>query len=374
MVRILAALGIGLLLASIAWPCSLCQNPVNRATLGEEFDLASFVVHGELSNPRLDPTGVGVGTTDLKIEKVLKGELGELKTLTISRYVPIPDAKKPPKYLVFLEKSRDRFDALVGVAIKSPALLEYIEGSRLHRAKGRVAALAYYGTFLSHADEQIAIDAFFEFAKSSDAEVAQAGRLLDRGQLRELIEQPKLDADRLSLFAFLLGSCGNASDADFLAELAKSLDGDRRSALDGVLAGYIQLRPKQGWARVQEICGDAKQTFVARHAAWRTMRCLQNWRPGEYRAEILRGMESLLRDGEFADFALEDLARWQWWDLTPLVAQQFDQPSHKAPIIRNSIIRYAVRCPSPEARTLLARARRIDPEYVADQEKLLAGK
>ena len=249
--------------------------------------------------------------------------------------------------------------------------MEYVEGARPHRAKGRAASLAYYGQFLSHADSQIALDSFFEFAKSSDAEVAQAGRSLDHGQLRKLIEQPKLDADRLSLFAFLLGGCGNSTDADLLADLSKSLDGDRRYALDGILAGYIQLRPKQGWTRVHEICGDAKQPFVARHAAWRAMRCLQNWRPGEYRAEILRGMESLLRDGEFADFALEDLARWQWWDLTPLVAQQFDQPTHKAPIIRNSIIRYAVRCPSPEAKTLLARARQVDPEYVADQEKLI---
>src|SRR5687767_6773069 len=62
---------------AVAWACSLCANPVNRASLGEEMDLAPVVVYGWLSEPRLNPIGdgaPGAGTTRLTIEKVVKDD------------------------------------------------------------------------------------------------------------------------------------------------------------------------------------------------------------------------------------------------------------------------------------------------------------
>src|SRR4051812_19821365 len=93
---LLALMALGSVTAAQA--CSLCANPVNRATLGEEMDLAPAAVSGWLSAPRLNPPGQGNpggGTTQMHVEKVLKDEagLGAVRNLTLSRYVPVPDPK-----------------------------------------------------------------------------------------------------------------------------------------------------------------------------------------------------------------------------------------------------------------------------------------
>src|SRR5262249_41556483 len=115
-----------------------------------------------------------------------------------------------------------------------------------------------------------------------------------------------------------------------------------------------------------------KQPFASRLAAWRAIRFLQGWKPGEFRTEVVTGARHVLADRELTDFAVEDLRRWKMWDLTPQIAREFAKGDELPPILRNCIIRYALECPLPEARDMIAQARRVDPEYVADQERLLA--
>ena len=49
----------------------------------------------------------------------------------------------------------------------------------------------------------------------------------------------------------------------------------------------------------------------------------------------------------------------------------YDKQSHQSPIVKNSIVRYALACPLPEARTLVDRVRRQDAELVQDLEEQL---
>lgn len=359
---------------SLSLACSLCSNPINRATLGEEFESARVVVVGTLSNPRLHSNpiaGAGAGTTDLAIESVLKndGALTQTGGMALPRYMPVPDPKNPPRYLIFFETVRDRLEPLQGVAVKSPALVSYLDEGRKVRAQGRVPALLFYARHLDHADEAIALDAFMEFAKSKDSDVGAAAARLDPALVRRLLSQPGLDADRTALFAFLLGCCGSDSDADALLRLTDSLAGERRSALDGVWSGYVALRPDDGWKRITAILADSKQPFAIRFAALRTIRMLQGWRGEEIKPQALAAYRHVVRDGDMADLAVEDLRRWKWWELTADIADQFGRPSHQAPIVQHCLIRYAVACPLPEARDLVERARLVEPDYVADEER-----
>lgn len=165
-----------------AWACSLCSNPINRATLSEEMDLASVVVCGKLANPRLGSASQpGAGTTDLHIDEVLKdkGLLGATRQLTLSRYLPVADPKQPPRYLVFLEKYRDKLEPIQGIPIKSPAVIAYVKQAQAARTKGRIHALEFFGQHFDDADDAVAWDAFMEFAKSKDADVGEAARRLD---------------------------------------------------------------------------------------------------------------------------------------------------------------------------------------------------
>jgi hypothetical protein len=358
-------------LAGSAAACSLCGTSISKATLAEEMDLAQVVVYGPISNPQLGQ--MGTGTVDLHVENVVKddGGLGALRDLTLDRYVPV-DAKAPPRYLVFLDKNRGKFIASTGFATKTPTVLEYLEGSKAARKEGRIAALQFYAKYLNHEEPLIATDAFLEFAKSKDSDVGNAGRSLDPAFIRGMLGKRDLDPDRLSMFAFLLGCCGKEEDVQLLTKIASRLDGERVRAMDGILAGCILLKPREGWQTIHETLSDSSKPFQTRLACWRALRFLHGWKDGDFHADILKSFELVIRDGELCDLGVEDLRRWKEWSLTKTIAEQFDTPSHKTPIIRNGIIRYALTCPLPEAREIVARARKTDAETVKEQEELLA--
>lgn len=369
--RFTFALVAGLFANAIAWPCSLCVSIVNRATLGEDWEQTPIVVVGRLANPQLGKAGMG--TVDLHLEQTLKdvgGKLGGQKVVTLPRYVPIADPKRPPRYLVFLERSDAGVRFASGVPVRTPEFGDYVESLAKLRSGDRVATLVNYARHLDAADDEVANDAFTEFAKAKDGDVGEAGKRLDPVRVRKLVEGTK-DSTKLSLFAFLLGCCGDATDAERLARIARDATGDRVRALDGVLAGLVALDRKRGWHAIQSLLSEPKTHFDARYAAWRSIRFLRGWRGDVYRTETLACIEPMIRDGEMADFAVEELRRAKWWELTPAVVSAYDRPTHKAPIVRNALIRYALACPSPEARPLVARARRDDPDNVADQEKYL---
>src|SRR4029077_17862262 len=151
------------------------------------------------------------------------------------RYLPVLDAKDPPRLLIFCNVVGGKLDPYLGRQTKSRAVVDYLEQAKPERAKGKQAALQYYARFLDHPDDLIADDAFLEFARSGDADVGEAAKKLQPARLRALLQNPKLDADRASLFAFLLGNCGDGSDADFLRQRIEHAGADDLRALDGLL-------------------------------------------------------------------------------------------------------------------------------------------
>ena len=119
----------------------------------------------------------------------------------------------------------------------SPALLQYLQATLPERSKPRAQALLAYAKYLDDPDRAVADDAFHEFAKSKDVDVGQASKQIDRALVRRLVQDSKNDPDRLSLFAFLLGGCGDQQDAKQLRALIEPPNQNLARALDGVLAG-----------------------------------------------------------------------------------------------------------------------------------------
>ena len=62
------------------------------------------------------------------------------------------------------------------IVVPDDPILPYIEGALALKGKDRTETLVYFFRFLAHEDSSIAEDAFLEFARSTDAEVAQAAR------------------------------------------------------------------------------------------------------------------------------------------------------------------------------------------------------
>jgi hypothetical protein len=332
---------------------------------------AKLVAYGTVTVKPNDKPGA-LGTAELNIRHVLKSHpaLGARKVLELPNFqVRKEDLRDPPPFLCFFDVVNGRLEWVGGRQVKSAAIIQYLTGARAPLAKNRSQALLYYFRYLDHAEEVIASDAFLEFAKSETDEISQAARHLPRDQVRRLLESPTTPGERLSLFAFLLGFCGGESDAKYLQSLIEQPSKRTTSALDGILKGYILLRPKQGLEIAFAILSDPHRCFEERYSAILTLRVFRAWKPHEMRADVLRGLAIVLGEGDLADMAVEDLRSWRWWDLTPRVLALYGKKTHAQPIVRRSIIRYALVCPRPEAQHFAERMRREDPELIRELEE-----
>jgi hypothetical protein len=360
------------LLPCPALACSLCGTLVRKEALTSEYERARIVAVGTLGKPTLD-VATGSGTTPFHVEKVVKGPAGELaRVVTLPRYLPVLDAAHPPRFVMFFNPVSGKLEATGGRQLHSPALLDMLAGTEVLRGKPRTDVLTYFARYLDHADDAVAEEAFLQFAKSTDRDVAEAARALKPDIFRKLIADPRIDPERLSLFAYLLGATGGPKDADALAELLRRPDDRTTKALEGVVAGYVQLRPAEAWDWVFRTLADRKQSYLVRYAVVRSLRFLGTVNPSAHRAHVVRGLTLLVPDAELADAAINDLAKLQVWDHTRTVLDQFGRPTHQAPIVRNSIVRYALACPLPEARQFITQLRRRDAELVRDLEEDLA--
>src|SRR5262249_42101806 len=150
-------------------------------------------------------------------------------------------------------------------------------------------------------------------------------------KLRAWLQDDKTPAGRLGLFAFLLGTCGNEKDAALFRSLLLKPTERTAPAIDGLLGGYIQLRPREGWDLAVALLRDERKPFMERFAVVRTLRFYHAWQPAASRDEVIRCLRVTLDQGDLADLAIEDLRRWQLWDLTAAVLAQYGKKSHDAP-------------------------------------------
>ena len=231
--------------------------------------------------------------------------------------------------------------------------------------------LDFYFRYLENADKEIALDAFLEFARANDKQIGQASSKLSADKLRAWLKDPQTPPERLSMYAFLLGGCGGDVDADFLAEQLND-DGDRTvNAYDGYLGGYIHLRPREGWEKALAVLRDGRKPLPMRLAVIRMVRMYHGWPPKESQENDAAAETAMIAQGELADVAIEDLRRWQTWDLTPDVLALFGKKGFDAPIMQRAIVRYALSCDDDAAKRFTAEHRQAEPDLVKEVEESL---
>ena len=112
----------------------------------------------------------------------------------------------------------------------------------------------------------------------------------------------------------------------------------------------VVLRPADGWKLTAAIIPDPKRQFLDRLAAISAVRFFHAWKPADFHAEEMKVLAAVVEHGEVADMAIEDLRRWQLWDLTNAILAKHGRKSHDSPLVQRAILRYAVACPLPNAR------------------------
>jgi hypothetical protein len=376
--RPLAGWLIGALLLGWASPvgaCSLCGGNLKQTpTLREEAGRpeAQLIFAGTAVESKTEPGGLG--KTTFRVDEVLRPHpiLGKKKTIVVPRYIPIADPKKPPHYLLICDVFNNRLDPYRGVAMKTDALPGYLRKGMALDEKDVAGKLAYYFGYLEHPDPEIAQDAFVEFAKATDKDIGQAAARFSPQKLRLWLTRPKTPAARLSVYAVLLGACGNADDARLLRSKIDAPAERYRNAIDGLLTGYINLRPREGWKLAIDILGDPRQPLQVRLAVEKALNFYQNWQPRKSRPHLLKAASVMLSQGDLGDLAIEDLRRWEVWELTDAIVALYGKGKYTSAVKKRAILRYALTCkPTAASTAFLADRRRAEPETVKDIEEFL---
>jgi hypothetical protein len=357
--------------------CPFC--PSAGQTLLGETNQANFIVYGTLSNAQRDPTEFGKGTTELTIEVVVKDHeyLKGKKTITLPRYVP-PDPKNPTKHLIFCEIYKGELEPYRGEAVPPDSkIAEYLKGAIAVREKDVPTRLHYFFKYFDSADWAISADAFQEFSNADYKDVKLVAAKMDPDAVLKMLKDPNTSIARYGLLGLLLGHCGKPdTHGKALREFIDDPKVRQATGLDGLLAGYVLLDPKAGYEYVANIMKATSEEFLIRYAALRAMRFFWEYRDDVVKKpDIVPTLLPLLDQADIVDLAVEDLRKWEQWQLADKLVSLFDKPSHEAGIIQRSIIKFALAAPA-ENKTTTAfltrlRADKKQAERVKDLEQLL---
>ncbi|MCI0463613.1 MAG: hypothetical protein L0Z62_42300 [Gemmataceae bacterium] len=377
--RVWVTLGLlalaGLVAPRAATACPFCLDE-RGPTLVDDFNQSALVLLGTFTNYR---PGAGDdvlgGKTDFVIEKVLKPH-AVLKTVVKKNRIEfkrgVPATKS--KFVVFCDVYKNEVDPLRGVEVAPNSdLVSYLSKALALKDRPIAERLRLCFEYLNSPDIDVALDAYREYAKADYKDYRDIAKKLPADKIAGWLEDPKTPAFRYGLYASLLGHCGDpVKHGKLLRAMIDDPDKRRGSGIDGMLAAYLMLQPKEGWAYLKGILKDGEQDFLTRYAALRAARFLWGERPDLVpQTDLVGGVVPVLSHPDMADFAIEDLRKWQRWELCDRVLELFTKESHDVPVIRRAVLRFALQCPGKQAAAFVSEQRRRDSDWVNDAEELL---
>ncbi len=368
-----------LLLVVASAPASACPFcSMQGQTLAGEVSGADMVLFGALTN-----ANDKAQTTDLVIEKEVKTNavldalakvVDGKKTVTLPKYLD-PSLVGQNKFLVFCNVFKKEIDPYRGMAINPDSdIVDYLKTVQNLGDKKPGERLKFFFKYLDNSDPEIGMDAFKEFANASYADYRDMAKDLPADKIAGWLRDPSTPGYRVGLYGSLLGHCGNEDDAKLLRSLVDDRVRKLSSGVDGVLAGYTMIDPKEAWVYIRGIMGDASKEFLLRYSALRTARFLHDYRPDLVKAkDLCDGVSQLLKQNDIADLAIDDLRKWKCGDMTDQVLGVRSADFYRTtPVVRRSVLRFALSFPeAPAAKAFVDEQRKADPQGVSDVEELL---
>jgi hypothetical protein len=379
----LAALPALMMLASSGDACPFCgmQGP----TLTGEVGQAKLVLYGQLTNAKEENNGDG--TTDLVVDTVIKNEfagkkddpLGKNKTVRLERFFPAVGAGNKYRYLVYCDVFRGKIDPYRTVSVlQEGGMAKYLFGALEHKDEAIGKRLRFFFDYLDNSDLEISNDAYREFANADYKDYKDMAKDLPADRVAGWLKSEKTAAYRYGLYASMLGHCGKPKHAAVLREMLDDPAKRLGSGVDGMLAGYIMLKPKEGWSYTRDILKDGKKEFMTRYAALRAVWFLWDSRPDLVcQKDLKEGMNYLLDQDDIADLAIDSLRKRHCWDMSERILGLRKSKTYEIPIVRRALLRFALNCQDSKAKgSVAARAyvdeiRKKDAQTVADAEELL---
>lgn len=368
----------GLLLLAAVWltttatstACPFCNAMQGKTFTGEVND-AVLVLYGRLINADEKKE-----TTEIEVEDVLKDNAvrNNQKKLTLHRYVDLSLTTDKDRFLVFCDLYKGKLEPYRGMALKvGTKLPEYVRGAVAKKDKPVAERLRFFFDYLDNADTEVSTDAYKEFAVADYKDFKAMAKDLPAERVTRWLRSADVPAYRVGLYASMLGHCGTEKEAVVLKALLDDPERRAGSGVDGVMAAYTLLKPKEGWIYTQNVLKNGKEEFMFRYAALRAVRFFHDFRTDVIdKKQVIEGVCQLLQQDDIADLAVEDLRKWQSWDSADKVLAVSRTSAYKQPIVRRAILRYCLQCKnSPEAAAYVADRRKADAKAVEEAEELL---
>ena len=375
---LVAAGVLGLLLACLPVQAfAICGIIAMERTLTTEVDQASMVLYGVLANAKPGPQpGAPDGTTDLIIEEVIKSHpnLKSRDKITLPRFIGLgPDSGKY-HLLVFIDVVKDKIDPYRGLAFKADSKIgDYLQGALKLKAQKPEKRLRYFFDYLENGDIAIGNDAYLEFDNADFKDYRNMAKSLPADGIAGWLKDPVTPGYRLGLYASLLGHCGKEEHGALLRKLLDERQHESGGWSYGMLAGYVMLKPKEGWNYVKGVLKDPHERFPHRYAALRATRFLWDFHPDLIgKKELAKALLPLLDMKDIADVVIEDFRKCGCWEFTDRILALQTSPVYQVKIVKRSILRFALTVKDNKAAAeYVAAQRALDPEWVGDVEELL---
>ena len=250
--------------------------------------------------------------------------------------------------------------------------MKYLEGAIKLQKAPQPERLRYCFDFLNSSDFEASMDAFREYAKADYKDYKDMARKLPADLIAGWLRDPKTPPYRYGLYCSLLGHCGGPEHAKLLRSMIDDPEKRKGSGVDGMMFAYVLLQPKEGWTFIQDTLRSEKQDFLFRYACLRTTRFLWDLRPDVLpQKQLVDGVCQVLDHADMADFGIEDLRRWQRWEMTDRVLDLQGKKTHSTTVVKRAILRFALASPEPRAKQFVDQERKRDNEWVRDTEELL---
>lgn len=361
---------------NLACACPFCAAPI--MTLSEQFALSDAAVvviwvRGTMGDEETP------GSTTLEIAQVVRGPktLRQKQQITLDRYRP----GAAGDLFLLLGSLDGTLEWQAPLEVTEVSLQYILQAPNPELSPGK--RLRYFLRFLEHSNQQIANDAFGEFANSEYRNIAELASDLPRDKIRKWMRSTSTPGNRIGFYGMLLGLCGDASDARYLAQRIQERDDDSfRLGVDGMIGGYLLLTGADGLPLIEKtMIRDKSAPFSDTYSAVQALRFMWTYSSGTIEKSRLRqSMRIMLDRPEFADLIIADLARWQDWDVRDQLMRLYGQGEYSYPAVKRSIIRFILAeiasapkdhtGPIPphvvQAEACLQQLRARDPKLVAD--------
>ena len=299
--------------------CPFCSE--QGRTLVSDAAEADMILFGRLKNA-IPPKGDDLdGSTDLVIDSIVKDNAFRAgKTVvTLPRYIPVLEEKdKKYKFLVFCTIFKGKLDPYKGLAVNADSdMAKYLKGVITLEKAPVEKRLRFAFDYLDNTDLEISNDAYKEFANADYKDYAGIAKTLPADKIAKWLKDGNTPSFRYGLYGSMLGHCGTEEHASLLRAMVADPEKRAGSGVDGMLAGYIMLKPKEGWEYARSVLADRKNEFVFRYAVLRTARFFYDTKTDILKREdLVDGLSSMITQDDISDLAIEDLRKWNRVEMT----------------------------------------------------------